>query len=212
MWKYESQEEESGAFQSPWRSNVGLQWGENSRTRSTQQYTEGKEKAERSDSIMQELPNDCWNVGLCDELLEGVALSPWLSCFSLSLPSWPPEYRTLPERMVTLHKMSVSSRIFISSSSVCGNIQSEWKSLILIVNGSRQNANKTVYIQTLNATVPSLSVSGVQWSWRPLREWQPGRTASTPLSTGLCQNRFISEHFPYRKWTFSSQIAPEFEK
>lgn len=36
-----------------------------------------------------ELPYDCWNVGLCDELLEGVAPSPWLSCFSLSLPSWP---------------------------------------------------------------------------------------------------------------------------
>ena len=48
-----------------------------------------EEKAEESDSIMQELPNDCWNVGLCDELLEGVAQSPRLSCFSLSLPSWP---------------------------------------------------------------------------------------------------------------------------
>ncbi len=96
MWKYESQEEESRAFQSLWGSKVGLQWGESSRVRSTQQYTEGKEKAEKSDSIMQELPNDCWHVGLCDELLEGVALSPWLSCFSLSLPSWPPEYWTLP--------------------------------------------------------------------------------------------------------------------
>lgn len=90
MWKYESQEEGEQSVSVAVRVKGWFP------VKRRQQYKERttihwrKEKAEKSDSIMQELPNDCWNVGLCDGLLEGVAQSLGLSCFSLSLPSWPP--------------------------------------------------------------------------------------------------------------------------
>lgn len=144
---------------------------------------------------------------------------PWMPCITSC--EWTV---TLPNLSHQGSQSQVDAQCEQKPSSVCRDTQSQWKPLVSW-SQARQDANKNAKYPKSGCHIQqsyemlwdinrfaldgflSVSVSGVQWSWRPLREWQSRRTASTPLSTGLYLDN--SEHFPYRKYPFSSQNPPE---
>lgn len=62
---------------------------------------------EEIDSIMQEIPNEWWNVGPFDELPEGVAQSPWLSDFFLDPAQLGPRTECINRSEWTLNYISM---------------------------------------------------------------------------------------------------------